>query len=214
MAAAPALGWVAFGGSHGRARLVIEGLLAVVFLGAVLWRLDRDAGRWLRGAGGEVATACALEGLPAKRWDVFHDLAVPAPGSRSNIDHLAVGPTGVWVIDSKTTRARVRVGLFSVRFGDRRLDTGPVRWQAGIVAERLGVKARPVIALHCGDVVSGLSAPALGRRGVRRGGVRIVMARDLTRRLRRGRRRFGRGDVESLSGEVRAHFRRYPRNDR
>jgi hypothetical protein len=214
MVAAPALGWVAFGGSHGRARFVIEGMLAAAFLGTVLWRPDPDARRWLRGAVGEAATASALEGLPAKRWEVFHDLAVPVPGSRSNIDHVAVGPTGVWVIDSKTTRAEVRVGLFSVRFGDRRLDTGPVRWQAGIVGEQLGVKARPVIALHCGLGSGGLSAPAIGRRGVRRGGVRIVMAGDLTRRLRRGRRRLGRADVQVLSGEVRAHFRRYPRSDR
>jgi len=31
---------------------------------------------------------------------VFHDLAVPGNTS-ANIDHLVIGPTGVFVIDSK-----------------------------------------------------------------------------------------------------------------
>jgi nuclease-like protein len=171
-------------------------------VGVLLWRGDSDTTRWLRGAGGEVATASVLEELPPKRWEIFHDLAVP--GSNANIDHLAIGPTGVWVIDSKTTRAPVCVGMLCVRFGERRLETNPVRWQAEIVGERLGVKARPLIAIHCD---SPLGAPSFSRRGVRRGGVRIVLAGDLARRLKRGPRRFRRGDVESSAGEVLAHFR-------
>jgi hypothetical protein len=39
---------------------------------------------------------------------VFHDLAVP--GSPANVDHLVIGPTGVFVIDSKRWRGRVRQG--------------------------------------------------------------------------------------------------------
>jgi hypothetical protein len=199
---APLAGWLAFRLSSGRSLLVFEALLAAVFLGAVLVRPDPDTGRWLRGAGGEVATAEELGRLPVKRWEVFHDLAVP--GSNANIDHLAVGPTGVWVIDSKTSRAALAVGMFSVRFGERRLDTESVRWQAGVVGDRLGVRARPLIAVHCNPELGGSRLP---RRGIRRGGVRIVLAGDVVRRMRRGRRRLGRGDVQSLAGEVLTHFR-------
>jgi hypothetical protein len=211
---APVAGWVAYGAASGRTRLEVEGVLAVCFLVAVAWRPDSDTRRWLRGSAGEVATASALDRLPPKKWEIFHDLAVP--GSRSNIDHLAIGPTGVWVVDSKTTRAPVRVGMFSVRLGDRRLDCEPVRWQAGIVGERLGVRARPLIALHCPGGLYGSSGSGgsggsgvhpLPRRGVRRGGVRIMLAGDVTRRLKRGRRRFRRGDVQAAAGEVMAHFR-------
>jgi hypothetical protein len=38
---------------------------------------------------------------------VLHDLAVP--GSRANLDHLAIGPGGVFVIDSKHYRGRLQL---------------------------------------------------------------------------------------------------------
>jgi Nuclease-related domain len=51
---------------------------------------------------------------------MLHDRRVPGHGS-ANIDHLAVGPGGVIVIDSKTHRGRVQVervgGLFAPRRG-------------------------------------------------------------------------------------------------
>jgi hypothetical protein len=37
---------------------------------------------------------------------VLHDRAVPR--GRANIDHIAVVPSGVWVIDTKRYRGRVR----------------------------------------------------------------------------------------------------------
>jgi nuclease-like protein len=39
---------------------------------------------------------------------VFHDLAVP--GSPANVDHLVLGPTGVFVIDSKQWSGSVQQG--------------------------------------------------------------------------------------------------------
>ncbi len=63
-------------------------------------RLHRAADMWERGAEGERRTAEALAALPAHEWTVFHD--VPWPGRpRANVDHVAVGPTGIFVIDSK-----------------------------------------------------------------------------------------------------------------
>ena len=53
---------------------------------------------WARGAGGEELVARAL----AKHCPdvaVLHDRRIP--GSRANIDHIAVAATGVWVIDTK-----------------------------------------------------------------------------------------------------------------
>ena len=214
LAGAPAAGWAVYdwspgwlpGWSHGHARFVAELCLASAFLAAAIWPRERDADRWLRGAGGEVATSAALEALPDRRWNVFHDLAIT--GSNANIDHLAVGPTGVWIIDTKTTRAVPRVGLRSIRLGDRRLATDSVCWQAQVVSDRLSVKARPVIALHPAAEF-GRPEPrgrAIRRRGVRRRGVRVVLVPDLVRRLRRGRRRLGRGDIEELSEAVLEHF--------
>lgn len=71
-------------------------------------RLHRSAQMWERGAVGEQATADALSALPTEAWTAFHD--VHWPGRRfANIDHLVVGPPGVFVIDSKNWTGRITV---------------------------------------------------------------------------------------------------------
>ena len=76
---------------------------------------------WAQGAAGERAVAARLEQL-GEAVCVLHDRAVRRPDgrlSRANIDHLAVTPAGVWVIDAKTHRGALEVrrtgGLFSPR---------------------------------------------------------------------------------------------------
>ena len=71
-------------------------------------RLNRSAELYERGAEGEQATADALKSLPADSWTVFHD--VRWPGRRyANIDHVVVGPPGVFVIDSKNWSGSITV---------------------------------------------------------------------------------------------------------
>ena len=143
--------------------------------GVAVWpRFDPD--RWSRGAAGELATALLLEELPKARWAVLHDLALP--GSRANVDHLVIGPTGVWVVDTKAYRARVTARWGRVSVGGVRLSSAPVRWEARVVSEVLGKKARPAIAVH---------ARGLPRRGRRLNGVRVLPAEQLVRRLQRRR---------------------------
>lgn len=62
---------------------------------------------WIRGAGGEEHVArrwakCLNDGVL-----VLHDRRIP--GSRANIDHIAVAPSGVWVIDTKRCKGKVAV---------------------------------------------------------------------------------------------------------
>src|SRR3954471_11514018 len=71
-------------------------------------RLARSAEMWERGADGEAATARALGGLNKQAWTTFHDVRWPGR-QRANIDHIAVGPAGVFVIDSKNWSGDVRV---------------------------------------------------------------------------------------------------------
>jgi len=70
-------------------------------------RLQRSAALWERGAEGEVAVARALEALP-DGWVVLHDLAWPGR-KRANLDHVVVGPGGVFVVDAKNWSGRVEV---------------------------------------------------------------------------------------------------------
>ncbi|MFC7725319.1 nuclease-related domain-containing protein [Nocardioides sp. GCM10028917] len=62
-------------------------------------RLERSAALWEQGAAGEVAVATALAALPAG-WVVLHDLAWPGR-QRANLDHVVIGPGGVFVVDAK-----------------------------------------------------------------------------------------------------------------
>lgn len=71
-------------------------------------RLVKSAEMYERGADGEEATARALATLPSAEWTVFHD--VRWPGRKlANVDHVAVGPGGVFVIDSKNWTGRIDV---------------------------------------------------------------------------------------------------------
>jgi hypothetical protein len=68
-----------------------------------------------------------------------------------------------------------------------------VSWEAQVVADRLGVPARPLVVVH---------GAGLRRRGGRSGGVRVVPIEGLTRRIRRGRRRLTRAEVAGLAARV------------
>lgn len=70
-------------------------------------RLARAADAWERGADGEDATARVLTTLPPE-FVVLHDLQWPGR-QRANIDHVVVGPTGVFVVDTKNWSGTVTV---------------------------------------------------------------------------------------------------------
>ena len=78
-------------------------------LGSIILAL-RDAPQhersWARGAGGEELVERALR----KRCPdvpVLHDRRIP--GSKANIDHIAVAASGVWVIDTKRYNGKLEV---------------------------------------------------------------------------------------------------------
>jgi hypothetical protein len=88
------------------AGLAVAAAVAATVGWALRFRVSRATWAWRRGAQGERKTARLLARLEPDGWTVLHDLAVP--GSRANIDHLAIGPPGVFVIDSKQYRGRLR----------------------------------------------------------------------------------------------------------
>lgn len=75
-------------------------------------RLQRESRNYRTGAAGEQALADWIaRRCPAAL--MLHDRR--APGTRGNIDHIAVAPSGVYVIDCKRYKGRIRVSrsLFS-----------------------------------------------------------------------------------------------------
>jgi hypothetical protein len=60
---------------------------------------------WAKGAEGERKLGAGLDGLAHAGVIALHDRL--RPGTRANIDHLAVAPSGVWVIDAKRYTGQV-----------------------------------------------------------------------------------------------------------
>lgn len=65
----------------------------------------RSTKAWAKGSDGERRLAASLGRLLEGRAVLLHDRR--EPGRRANIDHIAVAPSGVWVIDAKNYRGRV-----------------------------------------------------------------------------------------------------------
>src|SRR5690606_35761953 len=72
---------------------------------------------WATGARGEELLGRRLDGLVDSGVCVLHDRRIP--GTKANIDHIAVCPGGVFVVDAKRYRGRPRLqvegGLFRPR---------------------------------------------------------------------------------------------------
>ena len=91
-------------------------------LGATLAKVTGEPAStrvWLQGGNGEVRVGARLEKLlDGTGVRLLHDRRVPGHG-QANIDHIAVGASGVTVIDAKTHRGKVRRdwegGLFTGR---------------------------------------------------------------------------------------------------
>jgi hypothetical protein len=60
---------------------------------------------WAKGSKGERRVAAYLVKSMGERAVLLHDRKVP--GTRGNIDHLAIAASGVWVIDAKNYRGQV-----------------------------------------------------------------------------------------------------------
>lgn len=136
-----------------------------------------------------MATARLLARLPP-RFIVLHDRHLPR--SRGNLDHIVIGPSGVWVVDSKVRRARVRIHRGQVWAGDYPIDVAPVARQAVRVGEALGIPVSAVVAIH---------GSGLRRRGKVVDGVRVLPAHRLNRRLRRGPQ-LSRPDISDIAGSA------------
>ena len=110
---------------------------------------------WNTGALGEEKLGGGLDRLASETVRLLHDRRMPR--SRANIDHLAVTPTGVYVIDAKKYRGRPHLKIDGGLFRPR--------------VERLLVGSRDCTKLVDGvlkqvDVVRGLLEPGVPVHGV------------------------------------------------
>jgi hypothetical protein len=99
-------------------------------IGGLLLALVDDATStkvWAQGAAGERAVADRLDTIDAGL--VLHDRRLRRPDGRlsqANIDHIAIVPGGVWVIDAKTHKGKLEIrrtgGIFTPRVEQLRIN--------------------------------------------------------------------------------------------
>jgi len=133
-------------------------------------------GRW--GREGDAVEAL-LDGLGEAGWHTLHDVDTEA----GRIEHLAVGPAGVFVVATSD-----RGGRISVETIDERTYDGPYAL-ARRLEDTLGHKVTPVLVYRYGK----LSRPVSRQRGVI-----VAMTKTLGEHLLRRRARLTDAEVHSL----------------
>jgi hypothetical protein len=184
-----------------RLSLVVGGLAAMVAGWALRFRPSPDAVAWRQGAAGERRTARLLDPLERHGWAVLHDLAIPR--SRANLDHLVIGPGGVFVIDSKQHRGRLQLDPTG-RLWHGRCPLAPtlqaVSFEADQAAHVLpdpGMAVVPIVAVHGAQVPWGK---------VVADGVPVLPARRLPSLLRGLPAGLGPERVAVLADQARVRF--------
>jgi len=185
-----------------RLGLVLGALAAVAAGWGLRFRPSPDAAAWRRGAVGERRTARLLGPLERQGWVVLHDLAVP--GSGANIDHLVIGPGGVFVIDSKQYRGRLQLDP-SGRLWHGRYPLTPTLQAVSFEADRAAqiltdpdVVVVPIVAVHGAQVPWGK---------VVTNGVPVLAARRLPSMLRQLPAVLGPERVTAVADQARIRFR-------
>jgi Nuclease-related domain len=101
--------------ADGEWRLVL-GIAAGLFLGTWMWLREAAPARiqnWRWGSEGERKTAKELRRLPATDFKVWHDLQWD---DQTNIDHVVVGSSGVFLLDTKDCFGHITVDKVGLHF--------------------------------------------------------------------------------------------------
>jgi hypothetical protein len=184
-----------------RLGLVVGGLAAVAAGWGLRFRPSPDAVAWRRGAAGERRTTRLLARLERDGWVILHDLALPR--SPANLDHLAIGPGGVFVIDAKQYRGRLQLDACGQLWHGRyplAPTLGTVSFEADQAAQVLpdpGMAVVPIVAVHGAQVPWGKVVMQ---------GVPVVSARRLPSMLRALPPVLGPERVAILAAQARVRF--------
>ena len=132
---------------------------------------------WRIGASGEERVGSILQALESEGYVVLHDRR--RPGGRDNIDHIAIGPPGVAIVETKHYRGRVTVRHQDLYLNDRRRTEFIEQVRRQVNSTKAALEVDHVIGIIC---VVGGSFPIFGARSV--GPVLITTDKTLTDRIR------------------------------
>lgn len=163
---------------------------------------------WARGADGEEHVAKLLAKYLDDNVVVLHDRRVRR--SRANIDHIAIAPSGVWVIDSKRYKGKVAVstplfGTAKLTIAGRdktKLIVGLAK-QVALVEGAVRAATEADVALHGALCFVDADLPILGKRTFR--GFPLLCPRPLAKRINRDGP-LGTEHVLALAAELAQRF--------
>jgi hypothetical protein len=160
-----------------------------------------SAHSWQKGADGAVATAELLSDLGQQAgWTVLND--VPWPGRPlAVIDHVVIGPSGVFVIDTVRWSGKITMTADELRQDGRlRIDAvhGVATAAQAVTQSVAGIDpevVQPVVCLVRDEWING-----------RMGDVTIATTQNLVPLMKTRRTLLEAGAVETVAGELRAAF--------
>ena len=105
--------------------------------------------------GSDTPPACFAASPATATWS---STTWPCPARQANVDHLVIGPSGVFVIDSKQWTGSVHQSADGLVWHnhyrlDRTLET--VRWEAETIGRLLGTRAAALLCVHGAHVQGG-----------------------------------------------------------
>jgi Nuclease-related domain len=180
-------------------------LFDVVVVASALFATPNSIAAWHTGTQGELRTGRLLEPLEAEGFRILHDRQIP--GSRANIDHIVIGPPGIFVVETKSLGGSLQIRGNDVFVAGRRKTRmiDEVKREALAVQTALtdelaagGWTITPVICVHRADLPWFRTEVA---------GIRIVSGKDLVTRLRMPDQLLSPADVERLAALVGARLR-------
>jgi Nuclease-related domain len=144
---------------------VIAVVVVLAMATARFYRSPPEIEAWRQDAEAERRNARALDRLVRAGYTVLHDRQLA--DSAGNIDHLIIGPSGAWLIETDAHRGPVRqnsAGLWAGKVPLRAM-LGLVSWMADEVTSQLlaelpdgwQLSAQPVVAFSRTDVPNGLA---------------------------------------------------------
>ena len=172
------------------------------------WLYVRDAvprhiEQWLDGAEGERWTEKQLAPLEREGWHIVHDLE----GRYGNVDHMAVGPGGVFLLDSKNWFGVVTVTDGVATVTPR--DNPDAAWTATGLARRMrGVSVGNKEALQSLSGVRTWVQPVIvvwapfDQQAVESDGVAYVAGEHIADWLRGRKSRLERPAIDKLAGAI------------
>ncbi len=132
-----------------------------------------------RGATGEEQVGALLEELSEEGWHVMHDVSL----GHGNVDHILIGPAGVFTVETKSHPGPVRVS----RVHGRTLSQAQA--QRNAIEQVTGVSVEPLIVF---------SRAWVDRPLARRKGVRLLPARMLLGYLTRRRQTLSADQIDEV----------------